>query len=560
MPDQDYIPEIIALVFERDALAKLGPDITPYIKMQKTLAGDYIIVYVDIRDVETIIQNPANFAMNVFPHVMALLGEADLAASGITQIHRQPFLNLRGSGVLLGFVDTGIDYTLEAFRYEDGSSKIRYIWDQTVSGNPPEGFHYGTQYDNDTINMALNSPNPLDIVPSVDTVGHGTFLASVAGSRESGEYVGAAPDSEIIAVKLKRALRFDYIHALVPLSKENAYSAADIMMGVQYIAEKARELGRPVAICLGLGTNTGSHDGGSALEGFLSRISSTVGTSMCVAAGNEAQAAHHTNDKISTGESVDIEIRVSNSEDIFVSMWSYAGDRMSVSVKSPTGEKVSRVPARAGSRYSQKLVLERATVIVEYAFPVGRYGGQYTTISILSATIGVWTVTAHADSVIDGTFHMWLPITGLNPGATFLTPKPNYTITLPATSTGVITCGAYSSYDNSLSPTSSWGPSRLPSILPDLVAPGRDVTGIYPGGVRGKMSGTSVSAAITAGASALLLQWAIVEGNDPSMDSNRIRANLLAGCERDPGVQYPNNQWGYGRLNLVNTFRSLRPT
>jgi len=210
-------------------------------------------------------------------------------------------------------------------------------------------------------------------------------------------------------------------------------------------------------------------------------------------------------------------------------------------------------------RYTQNLVLERASVIVEYVFPIEKTGEQLTRIKILSATPGIWTISVYGDLILNGNFHAWLPLTGfIDPQTVFLRPTPNYTIILPATSSGVITCGAYNSFDNSLSPTSSWGPSRLPALLPDLSAPGVNVGGIFPAGY-GAMSGTSVAAAITAGASALMLQWGIVEGNDPSMDSYRVRADLIAGCERDPFVSYPNEQWGYGKLNLYNTFRSLRP-
>jgi subtilisin family serine protease len=205
-------------------------------------------------------------------------------------------------------------------------------------------------------------------------------------------------------------------------------------------------------------------------------------------------------------------------------------------------------------------VLERSTVIVEYTFPVEVSGGQLTRIKILSATPGVWSITIHGDSILDGSFHAYLPITGfIEPETVFLTPSPNYTVVTPATSLGVITCGAYDSKTNSLYAPSSWGPSRLPALLPDLVAPGVNVSGRLPGNNPGTMSGTSVAAAITAGASALMLQWGIVEKNDTALDSYRIRAKLLAGCTRESNVDYPNNQWGYGKLNLYNTFRSLRP-
>ena len=561
MPDDIYTPETVALILESNTVPGRYLENNPYVIAKKSLVGGYNIVYVKAEDVERVIVNIENYASMVYPLVMGLLGEAELAASGIMQVHRQPFLNLRGQGVLLGFVDTGIDYTKSAFRYEDGSSKIAYIWDQTISGNPPEGYYYGSEYDNQAINNALASKSPLGIVPHVDAVGHGTFLASVAASREQGEYIGAAPDAELVVVKLRRASQFYYRRYLIPSEQENAFSSADFMVGVQYIVDKAQALGRPVAICVSMGTNLGPHDGFSSLESYLTRVSGIIGTAVCAAAGNEAQSGHHTHGKLSaTGDTKDVEFRVGDRlEDVYITVWNSAADKVSVSVKSPTGEVVSRVPARSGMSYTQKLILERASVTIEYLFPIERGGEQLTRIKILSATPGIWTVTVYGDSVLDGQFHLWLPLTGfVGPQTVFLSPTPNYTIVLPATSSGVITCGSYNSDDNSLAPTSSWGPSRMPALLPDLAAPGEHVGGIFPTGY-GTMSGTSVAAAITAGASALMLQWAVVEGNDPSIDSYRIRANLIAGCERDQGVEYPNNQWGYGRLNLYNTFRSFRP-
>jgi len=556
-----YAPDTVALVLDSNAASYLNPEQEPYILMGKELSGGYFIIYVNENDVDRVINRFASLTASVFPFTLGLLVERALRAAGIIQVKQQPYLNLRGSGVLLGFVDTGIDYTLNAFRYEDGSSKIQYIWDQTIRGNPPEGYLYGYEYNNEAINQALRSPNPYNVVAHRDTVGHGTFLASVAASREQGEYIGAAPDAEIIAVKLKKARPFNYRRHLIPRKQENAFTSDDFMMGIQYILDKAQELRRPVAICVSLGTNSGTRDGFTRMEGYLSRVSGIAGTVICCAAGNEANTGRHTHGRIPfTGESQNIELRASDKlEDIYIQIVNYASDRISAAVTSPTGEHISRVPARSGIISTNRLVLERSTVIIEYLFPIEISGAQIIRVKILSATPGVWTITLYGDSILDGTYHAYLPIAGfIDPGTVFLAPTPNYTILTPATALGPITCGAYNSHNNSLYAASSWGPTRLPSIKPDLVAPGVDVAGIFPTGY-GSMSGTSVAAAITAGASALMLQWGIVEGNDFLMDTYHIRAALIAGCERDLNTDYPNNQWGYGRMNLFNTFRSLRP-
>ena len=555
-----FHPDTITLVLDNDSASAAILENIPDSLRSKPLLGGYVIAYTDFTEINKLMPLIERSTGNVFPTVVGLMDVAAMDEAGIIQMHNQPYLNLTGRGVLLGFVDTGIDYTQSAFLDENGNTRIRYIWDQTIRGNPPEGFLFGSEFTGEEINHALSTDNPLNVVPHNDTVGHGTFLASVACGRRSGEYIGAAPDSEIVVVKLKRAQPFDYSRYLVPVTQENAFSAADVMLGVQYILDKAAKLRQPVAICISIGSNMHGHDGYSNLELYLAKVSSSIGTVICAAAGNEQQAGHHTNGIIqSVRDTKDIAFRASNKyEDINVSIWNNVSDRLSVSMRSPSGEQILRMPARAGVNYTHKLILERASVTVEYRFPVGNTGSQLTRIKILSATPGIWIITVYGDYILDGTYHAWLPITGfIEPETVFLNPSPEYTVVVPAYSSGVITCGAYNSINNSMSTTSSWGPSRIQAMQPDLVAPGVDVGGLFPSGY-GRMSGTSVAAAITAGASALLLQWGIVEYNDPSLNTYSVRARLIAGCERNINMVYPNNRWGYGRLNLYNTFRNLR--
>lgn len=530
------------------------------IRRGTTLTGDYNIEYVDRSELEDIVAETGVNMISLFPVALGLLDQHDLDASGIIQVQRQPYLDLRGRGVMVGIVDTGIDYTQEAFQYEDGTSKIEYIWDQTISGNAPKGFHFGAEFSNEQINEALQSDNPYDVVPHRDTAGHGTFLASVAASREEGDYIGAAPDADIIAVKLRKAPPFFYERYMIPESQENAFIASDVMLGIQFMLIKAQQLGKPIAICVALGSNQGGHDGFEIMEEYLNRISNIPGVAVVCAAGNESQAKHHTQGRLqSRGESQNIEIStVNQDQDIYMTIWNGASDRMSVSLKSPTGEMIPNLPVRAGASYTTSLVFENSRVSIEYFLPLEGSGGQLTRIKIFRPTPGIWTVTVLGEIILDGTFHSWLPLTGfIDPDTVFLSPTPNFTIVTPGASIGVITSGAYDSKTNSLYINSSWGPTRLPTMEPDLVAPGSDVGGIYPGGY-GKMNGTSVAAAITAGACALMLQWGIVDRNEVTMTTNRIRAHLIRGCDRDSSMEYPNVQWGYGRLNLYNSLNLLR--
>jgi len=532
----------------------------PYIKLGSVIDGSWIIAYIPDDRLESFAKAMYISTIQIFPRVYGLLGKSALISSGILQVQQRPYLDLKGRGVLLGFIDTGIDYAHQAFRYEDGTSKIAAIWDQTAQNISGSNVYIGREYSQQEINEALKAEYPLDILPHRDDVGHGTFLASVAASREEGDYLGAAPDSEIIMVKLRKTKEFYLNRYNVPAEQDNAYSSTDILLGIKYITDKAAQLKRPISICMSVGTTFGSHDGVSNMEEYLSNLGRRPGIAICVAAGNEANTKRHAQGKIAkAGDIVPIEIRVGeNVSSATAYIWSQPQDTMYISVKSPTGEVVLRQITFREEFFSQKLVLEKSTVNINYFFPVGGSGSDLIELIVDQPTPGIWTVNVHASIVMDGIFHAWMPLTGfMSDQVEFITPTPNYTIVMPGTALGVITCGAYDHKNNSLYPASSWGPTRFPIISPELTAPGVNVLGIYPTGY-GEMSGTSVSSAITAGAAALMLQWGIVDGNYPTLNNLRIRSFLVQGCARDANVSYPNDQWGYGRLDLMQTFNILR--
>lgn len=526
------------------------------------LSGRYVLGYMKAEKFHLLEEALGTAFISSVSVVLGLLDRPALDAAGVSQVHSQPYLNLKGRGVLLGFVDTGIDYTQDVFRYADGTSKIRYIYDQTAEGEPPAGFVLGREYTKTDIDTALQMEDPYALVPQRDEDGHGTFLASVAAGGQNEEFSGAAPDAEIIAVKLKKARPLYRERYCVPTSQEHAYESSAVMIGVEYILRKARELDRPVAICIGLGTNAGSHDGYSVFEEYLSGVSIQKGVCLCAAAGNEAEARHHTGGVLRPGEppgQVDLKVG-DNAGDVYLAVWNTVADRLSVSVRSPSGELVGRVPAKPGigPAADVKLVLEAARVQVEYHFPVEGSGGQLTVIRILGATPGVWNIQLHGDILLNGSYQVWLPMTGfVAPSVEFLAATPDYTVTCPGSAVGVICCGAYDSASKSLYAKSSRGPAWDGRILPDLTAPGVGVGGIYPYGP-GSMSGTSAAAAVLAGVCALLLQWGIREGNDPAMGTYQIRAYLIRGCLRRPDMVYPNNQWGYGSVQLMQSFHLMR--
>lgn len=530
----------------------------PEVRLGAVLAGGYAVLYTAAENFRNALDELRLSYMYSTPQIYTTMGREDLINAGILQVSELPSLDLRGRGVMIGFVDTGIDYTNACFRYEDGSSKIHCIWDQTLPGTPPIEAPFGEVFRRNEIDEALNAEDPRSIVPHSDNDGHGTFLASVAAGRSMGELVGAAPDSAIICVKLKKASEPLLISRQVPPKQDNAFSSADIMLGIDFILREAAQLGNaPVVICIGLGSNFGSHNGRTALEEYIEHITRRPGTIVCAAAGNESTARHHAAGRLMrTGDIQPVNIRVAPSVRAFnVLFTSTLRDRVTVSINSPTGEIIGRVPFGNNLEYRRNLLLEDSYIIISYS---QSYANSIF-VQVFTPAPGIWTINLHGDTILAGDYHAWLPVTGLvDPGVEFLQPDPSYTLVIPSTSSGAIVSGAYNSSNNAAYVNSSWGPTADGRILPDFVSPGVRVSGFYPNNRQGAMTGTSVSSAITAGACALLLQWGVVEGNLPIMTGEVAQGLLILGCTRNPERVYPNVQSGYGRLNLLQTFYRMR--
>ncbi|MFP4698023.1 MAG: S8 family peptidase [Eubacteriales bacterium] len=520
----------------------------------------YAIIHPSLSE-EALLQEVTEFDVNIIPRLLGAYGVSSIEASGMLAFHEQLTVNLRGEGIILGFIDSGIDYTHPVFINEDNTSKILNIWDQTIqSENPPRNFQYGTEYNMDDINNAINSEDPYDIVPSVDETGHGTFLAGIAAGRQIVEedFVGAAPDSEIIMVKLKRAKR--YLKELFLINEDAiVYQDTDIMMGVKYLTQKSISYGRPLVICIGLGTNQGAHDGTSVIEEYLDNIA--VNYVVVIATGNEATLGHHQTGFYDPDLSYqDIQLSVApNEKGLGIQLWAQAPDVYSVGVISPSGELVARIPPRLGRRKEIELLLERSTVYIQYELLEEKTGDSLVLIQIREPTEGLWIIRVFGDVVVIGAYHMWLEREGwISPETRFLNPSPYMTLTIPSTAINPIAVGAYNHFNDSLYIASGRGWTRNNWIKPDLVAPGVNVLGPVLNNEFGTMTGTSISAAHVAGAAALLLEWGIIQGNNPDINTTVIKKTLLRGAQRKEELDYPNREWGYGTLNLFNSFEIIR--
>lgn len=520
----------------------------------------YGVVYVSGSELPP--YNAGDYGFRSIPSLFSPQDTTSMSASGILRAQNQPLPGLRGQGVLLGLIDTGVDYTHPAFRNPDGSTRLVRIWDQTIqSDSPPAELPYGTEYTEEEFNAALRTAEPFSLVPTMDESGHGTFLLGIAGGSETadGSFIGAAPEAFLAAVKLKPAKKNLRDYYFVPEDAE-VYQENDIMLGVRYLRLLQRELHLPLVICVGLGTNRGGHDGFSPLEEVLTRVTDFPASVPVVCTGNDGNSAHHFFGRVDSAEPYhDVEIQVPEGERGFwVELWGQAPQTFSVGVISPGGESISQIPARIGRNDVFTFVLEPTRLWVDYSLASSRSGSQLISLGFETPTPGVWIVRVYHALQTEGYFHMWLPISGqLAEGTAFLRPDPEITLAIPSTSAGAIGVGGYNHRNDSFYINSGRGFTRQGTIKPALAAPCVEVYGPIPGGRYGRRTGTSIAAAHVAGAAADLLTWGVVKGNERSMDSNVIRSYLIRGVRRLDGFFYPNPETGYGLLDLYGVFQRL---
>ena len=543
------------------------------------VSSDYIILHMPL--------TPDAVSMRVHPYYMipSLFSPLDynaMEASGILSAFNSPALNNQGKGVLIGLVDTGIDYRSPLFQNPDGTTRIAGIWDQSVPIEedvlpagvpdyyPMGGSSYGTEYTREQINEALASDDPLSLVPKQDTIGHGTFLAGLAAgsSIPQEDFTGAAPEAELAVVKLKPAKKYLRDFYLIP-SDAPAFQENDIMMGIKYLRMMADRLKKPLVILLAMGSNSGSHIGTSPLSQVTQNYSGFFGIITVIAGGNETGAAHHFYASIPAGtEYEDVEIRVGKEEaerGFVLELWAADADTYTVGFISPSGERISRIPIIANNETSIPFLLDATTITVNYQLIEAESGSQLIFMRFQTPAAGIWTVRVYNTQRFKGTFHLWLPVQGMISEETvFLRPDPYSTITVPGNSRLPITVGAYDTSTGGIYIHSSRGFTPNQIFKPELAAPGVNILGPSVGRKPGSdtpmttRTGTSAAAAITAGAAANLLGWGIVEGNYPTMSEASVKSYLIRGAQRNPALTYPNREFGYGTLDLFQTFLRLR--
>ncbi|MDR0879783.1 MAG: S8 family peptidase [Clostridioides sp.] len=519
------------------------------------ISDDYAIARLDSKNYVEALEDlfalqSVMFARKVEP--MVLLSEIELGTTngviatediGVNYFKNNPNISISGYGTLIAIADTGIDYLHDDFIYPDGTSKIVYLWDQTIDGNSPDGFYVGTEYSREDINKAILE-NSHDL--STDTVGSGTMLSGIAAGlgRVQHDYAGVAEGADLIVVKLAQ-LGGHYNTAFFDIAREYAY-------------KKSLELNKPLIFTVSLGSNrllnTLTYDN---RKYFSSGYLEVAGV------GNEADTQTHSSGRLEfNGESQEVDLEIGeDEEEIVIDVWVERPDQIDIVVYSPSGEY-----SRNTGGYSNIVMvsgyydLEDTDYSMIYIYPMEHSGQQYTRIILKNPKRGIWRIRLIGISVLSGKYDLYLDNREILKASTrFRNPDPNSTVNYPATWHELLTVGAYNTLTRSLWNRSSRGPSLLNWLKPEVVAPGVNIIAPYPGNTYATITGTAAAAAHVAGIGAMYFQFTLVDGKYPNRGfATNFRSLLELSAEQSSNIVYPNNSYGYGLVNARGLFEFLR--
>ncbi len=499
----------------------------------------------------------------IFPHIFTLNSTYSLEKSNIPFFQHNPNFNLFGQGVLIGFIDTGIDYQHPAFLNQDGSTRIYSIWDQTLdSGSPPERFPFGSEFKKSAINYALKHTNPLAVVPTQDENGHGTMLAGIAAgsSNYTEEFSGIATNAELIIVKLKQANKNNR-EIFCVRDDITCYLESDIILGVEYIRSVSRQLNRPLILCIGLGSSQGEHNGESYFPAYLNSIASHPGIAVSVAAGNEGASGRHYRGTISAPDyNDDFDLRVgAKDKNFFFELWNHAPTRLGISISTPTGESTQIIYPRLQACNTFNFVFESSIIYVNNYIMEEESGMQLILVRLQQAIAGTWKIRVVGLDSKPALFDIWLPSGSIITKDTyFMEAMPDITVTNPGNTRNPLVVSAYNQYSDSILVQSSRGFTTSGSVVPDLASPGFELTCPLPNGQYGTATGTGAAAAHAAGILALIMEWAMLQGNYTTITGKDITRLMISGAKQNDAHIYPNTSWGYGQIDMMGFFNHLR--
>lgn len=485
----------------------------------------------------------------------------------INNIKINPYLNLTGRGVVVGIIDTGIDYLNPEFIRPDDTSRILRIWDQSINDSTitdEYNLYLGKVFDNEQINSAIeassNGEDPYSIVPSRDTIGHGTRVAGIIGARGTqSTFRGVAHECEFIIVKLFESTNFQQTIRENNITPPPVYNTSEIVAAIEFLRQEFFRINKPMIIFISSGSTYGSHDGTNFITRYVTEIGNIRGICIVTGVGNEGNSQGHVTGKIpATGISVTEELRIPRSLKTFsFNIWLPIPNRANINIISPTGETTGTIKAGSNRNEVYDFIFTGTRVLIRYFSPEFFTGNELINIRFDNITTGIWKIQLTGTYILDGRYDMWLqPYITLPEGVSFLNPNPYNTLTIPSTAISVVTVAALGN-NNSILASTSKGFNTNGIVNPNISTLGVNIfTTDLRNGIT-TLSGSSAAAAIVAGACALLFQWGIINGNDPTMYSQKVISYLIYGADRGSNYTFPNPDLGYGIFNLLGTFNIL---
>ena len=496
---------------------------------------------------------------------------------------------LTGSNVLIGVVDSGIDWSHEDFKTPEGKTRIKAILDLSVAGE----YYGGSLFTEEQINAALAGGWTLE---AHDYSGHGTHVAGIAAGdggdgASLGSFAGMAPEAGLVIVKASRD----------PLVSE--FSNDDQMIAIDFIDSVATALGLPCVINLSFGTNYGAHDGTSSVERYIDSISGP-GRVVVAAAGNEGDKKHHSLVNPAAGNAnVSFTISpyqpkpASDDDYLLLNGWYDGGSQVTVTLITPANETFGPVAygryqdGNSSSGYIRiwNGFYESDGEVISGRNPFNRDKEIIIEISDdagMAPASGQWQLKFTGSSK---SLDMWIASESMSVQFDRGVSEKT-TVTAPATGKSVIAVGAYTTRESwtdldgnnltldtkgtiktgDIAEFSGAGPSRDGRTKPEITAPGRIIgsslsleagpltsasvfassNGSYPNafilpdGVHGLSLGTSTSAPHVSGTIALLLQ------RDPALSAAQVKQTIIA-TARKVNTGAKAHQWGNGKLNAA---------
>lgn len=486
-------------------------------------------------------------------------------ASNAISFHYNPYLNLTGRGTIIGIVDTGIDYLNKDFIKADGTTKIVRLWDQAIESESQENVFFGTEYTEEDINKAIKAKeagqDPYSIVPSKDINGHGTAMAGLTASAGNGKnVVGVANEAELAIVKLKIAGKAYTKYYFTDDKTEYQYRSSDIIIGVKYLFDLAKKINKPMAIFIPLGSTIGGHDGSSIIEKYIDDISMFRGIVVITSTGNQGASQVHTSGIIKkVGDKKRVELNIGRDQkNILLNVYSTRPDKLGLSIISPSGETISSITPK--SRYGTPInfLYEGTSMVINFIEPDEVSGDGIIIIRAQNITPGIWIFELIGEYIVSGKYDAWLVQRELlSEGTRFINPVQYTTLTMPASAENIISVAHYDQRNNSVVAQSGRGYTRDGRIKPIIAAGGIDAVVTTSDNKESVMSGGSVAGAVVTGCCSLLLQWGLVNGNDLTLYAMKIQSYLMRGTNKRVGEAYPNEQWGYGTINMQVLFDNM---